>query len=211
MKHVVTILGLLWLALPVAAQTSDAAASGQKGGIGQERITEGLTTGPRRPEFPLQIGGALFGDGDLKMVLVNLTNQDVEQVTVGVLLEDKTAPAPVTRMGKVCLAHVPPNGFLLVTTPNTGYDAAAAYFRTKGITDREVSVGIAQVRFADGTEWSYPLEAQGRFEGDSDPAVMKKMDSLAAKAFGRDSGGHVSFVSLLVDASPEKKVSVCRQ
>jgi len=84
------------------------------------------------------------------VLFVNLTSRQVEQVTVGLMLEDKTSPEPVTRLGKVCNTSVPPGRFLLVKTANTGLDGADAYFRGKGITQEAVAVGITQVRLAGG-------------------------------------------------------------
>jgi hypothetical protein len=197
MKHVAVIVGLLWIALPVVAQKADAGAGGR-----EEYIR--LRTGWPRPEFPLQIAGAVFDDTNLQLLLVNLTSLQVEQVTVGVLLEDKTSPEPLTRIGRVCTTSVPPGRFLLVTTANTGFDAADAYFRSKGMTQKVVAVGITQVRLAGGIEWNLPLEAKGRFEGERDTDLEKKIEALQRKAFGRHS------VAPFFHPSPEGKVGICR-
>src|ERR1035441_7941152 len=106
MKHVAVIVSLLWIALPVVAQKAATAA-------GKREESIGLRTGPSQPEFSLQIAGAVFNETEVQVLLVNLTSRQVEQVTVGVLLEDKTSPEPVTRIGKVCNTSVPPGGFLL--------------------------------------------------------------------------------------------------
>ena len=161
MKHVAVIVSLLWIALPVVAQKADTAARKREG-------LSGLRTEPHQPDFPLQEVAAYFSDTELQVLFVNLTSRQVEQVTVGLMLEDKTSPEPVTRLGKVCNTSVPPGRFLLVKTANTGLDGADAYFRGKGITQEAVAVGITQVRLAGGTEWNLPLEAKGRFEGEGD-------------------------------------------
>src|ERR1035437_8131082 len=145
MKHVAVIVSLLWIALPVVAQKADTAASKR-----EESLS--LRTGPLQPEFPLQIAGVVFSDTELQVLLVNLTSRQVEQVTVGIMLEDKTSPEPVTRIGKVCNSSVPPGRFLLVKTANTGFDGADAYFRGKGITQKAVAVGITHVRLAGGID-----------------------------------------------------------
>src|ERR1017187_3435722 len=155
------IVSFLWIALPVVAQKAEPAA-GKRG----ESLS--LRTGPFQPEFPLQNAAAVFSDTELQVLFVNLTSRQVEQVTVGIMLEDKTSPEPVTRLGKVCNTSVPPGRFLLVKTANTGFDGADAYFRGKGITQKAVAVGITQVRLAGGIEWNLPLEAEGRFEGEGD-------------------------------------------
>jgi hypothetical protein len=198
MKHVAVIVSLLWIALPVVAQKADAAA-----GKREESIS--LKTGWPRPEFPLQIAEAVFNDTNLQLLLVNLTSREVEQVTVGVLLEDETSPEPVTRIGKVCTTSIPPGRFLLVTKANTGFDAAEAYFRSNGITQKVVAVGITQVRLAGGIEWNFPLEAKGRFEGKTDNGLERKIGALRRKAFGRHDA------SIFFDPSPQRKVSTCRE
>ena len=199
MKHVAVIVSLLWIALPVVAQKADAAA-----GKREESIR--LKTGWPRPEFPLQIAGAVFNDTNLQLLLVNLTSREVEQVTVGVLLEDETSPEPVTRIGKVCTTSIPPGRFLLVTKANTGFDAAEAYFRGKGITQKAVAVGITHVRMAGGIEWNLPLEAKGRFEeGEGDKDLERKIEALLRKAFGRHS------VELFFGPFLEDKVGICRE
>lgn len=198
MKHFAVILSLLWSALPVVAQKADAAA-----GKRQESIS--LRTGPHQPEFPLQVSQAFFNDTQLQVLLVNLTSRQVEQVTVGVLLEDETSPEPVTQLGRVCNTSVPPGGFLLVKTANTGLNGANAYFRSKGIARKVVAVGITQVRLAGGIEWSLPLEAKGRFEGEGDKDLERKIEVLQRKAFGRHNP------SIFFDPSPEKTVGICRE
>jgi hypothetical protein len=198
MKHVAVIVSLLWIALPVVAQKADTAASKR-----EESLS--LRTGPLQPEFPLQIAGVVFSDTELQVLLVNLTSRQVEQVTVGIMLEDKTSPEPVTRIGKVCNSSVPPGRFLLVKTANTGFDGADAYFRGKGITQKAVAVGITHVRLAGGIEWNLPLEAKGRFEGEGDKDLERKIEALRRKAFGRHS------MAPFFDPSREDKVGICRE
>ena len=198
MKHVAVIVSLLWIALPVVAQKADAAA-----GKREESIS--LKTGWPRPEFPLQIAEAVFNDTNLQLLLVNLTSREVEQVTVGVLLEDETSPEPVTRIGKVCNTSVPPGRFLLVKAANTGFDGADAYFRSQGIAQKVVAVGITQVRLAGGIEWNLQLEAKGRFEGERDKDLEKKIEALQRKAFGRHS------VAPFFDPSRKEQVGICRK
>ena len=198
MKHVAVIVSLLWIALPVVAQKADTAAGKREG-------LSGLRTGPHQPDFPLQEVAAYFSDTELQVLFVNLTSRQVEQVTVGLMLEDKTSPEPVTRLGKVCNTSVPPGRFLLVKTANTGLDGADAYFRGKGITQEAVAVGITQVRLAGGTEWNLPLEAKGRFEGEGDKDLERKIEALQRKAFGRHDA------SIFFDPSPQRKVSTCRE
>src|ERR1019366_5326687 len=117
MKHVAVIVSLLWIALPVVAQKADTVA-------GKREESLGLRTGPLQPDFPLQIARVAFSFTELRLLLVNLTSRQVEQVTVGIMLEDKTSPEPVTRIGKVCNSSVPPGRFLLVKGANTGFDGA---------------------------------------------------------------------------------------
>ena len=198
MKQVAVIVSLLWIALPVVAQKADTAA-------GKREESFSLRTLPLPPEFPLQIAAVAFSDTDLRVLLVNLTSRQVEQVTVGIMLEDKSSPEPVTRIGKVCNSSVPPGRFLLVKGANTGFDGADAYFRGKGITQKAVAVGITHVRLAGGIEWNLPLEAKGRFEGEGDKDLERKIEALRRKAFGR----HDAYI--FFDPSPQRKVSICRE
>jgi ATP sulfurylase len=41
-----------------------------------------------------------------------------------------------------------------------------------------VSSGVTQVRFADGSEWTYPLESKGRFEKQEDEKIAQKVHAL---------------------------------
>ena len=198
MKHVAVIVSLLSIALPVVAQKADTAA-------GKREESLSLRTLLPPPEFPLQIAAAAFSETELRVLLVNLTNRQVEQVTVGIMLEDKSSPEPVTRIGKVCNSSVPPGRFLLVKGANTGLDGADAYFRGKGITQKAVAVGITHVRLAGGIEWNLPLEAKGRFEGEGDKDLERKIEALRRKAFGRHS------VELFFNPFLEDKVGICRE
>src|ERR1035441_1122598 len=198
MKHVAVIVSLLWIALPVVAQKADTAA-------GKREESLSLRTLLPPPEFPLQIAAAAFSETELRVLLVNLTNRQVEQVTVGIMLEDKSSPEPVTRIGKVCNSSVPPGRFLLVKGANTGLDGADAYFRGKGITQKAVAVGITHVRLAGGIEWNLPLEAKGRSEREGEKDLERKSEALRRKAFGRHS------VELFFNPFLEDKVGICRE
>lgn len=196
-KQLVIILIVL-AAVAAVAQPPGPAADKREGSLSFRRE-------PPQTEFPVQIVEAMFGDTLAQLLIVNLSSREVEQVTVGVLLEDKAWPAPVTRSGKACITSVPPEGFLLVKTANTGFDGADAYFRSKGITQKEVSVGVTQVRLAGGMEWTYPLDAKGRFEGEGDKDIGERVGALVQKAFGRPWSG------VFVDPSAARKVSTCRE
>lgn len=43
----------------------------------------------------------------------------------------------------------------------------------------EVTVGVIHVRFADGSEWNYPLEQEKRFQTEQTPEVVRKLAPLA--------------------------------
>jgi hypothetical protein len=90
-------------------------------------------------------------------------------VTMGVVMGDGSSHMQLgTRVGNSCGTRVLADGFLVIAEGNAGYDAAASYFSNNGIRQKEVIVGVTQVRFADGSEWNYPLAAQGRFEEQPD-------------------------------------------
>lgn len=94
------------------------------------------------------------------------------------LLKDPGSATPVTRSGELCKAKVPPGGYLLITGVYAGFATVDAYFRGEGMNEREVSLGITHTRFADGAEWNLPIEAAGRFDGDDDPELRKRIEEL---------------------------------
>jgi hypothetical protein len=152
-------------------------------------ITNGVAFEHARRDLPLQIAGVTFGDDDLKVIVVNLTDRKVVQVTVGALLTDETSPAPVTRVGEPCRTSLGRGGALLVVGAHAGFAAVDSYFRGKGMNKRIVSIGIVHVRFADGGEWSLPLDAPGRFERDNDEALQKRVNELSKALRGSDPTG----------------------
>ena len=134
---------------------------------------------------PLQEVSAIFNDTVLMVVLVNVSDREVTQTVVGLVLEDgSSAVQATTQSGRVCRANVLPGGFLAVTEAHNGFDQAASYFRDKGITKKEVTSGVTQVRFADGSEWTYPLERKGRFEEQADDKLGQKIEALTKERFG---------------------------
>jgi hypothetical protein len=143
---------------------------------------------PPQTDAPLQIAGAIFNDTSLQVLLVNVSGRSVDQVTMGVVLGDGAAAVPpVTRVGTACSATVPPDGFLVVNQAHVGFDKGPAYFREKGIAKKETTVGVTHVRFTDGTEWTYLLEAKGRFEEKPDQTVTDRVHALVEKHFpGKD-------------------------
>lgn len=144
----------------------------------------GVLSTPPRADAPLQIAGAVFGDTALTVLLVNVSGRQVEEATMGLVLGDGNLAAPtVTRTGSPCVATIPPDGFLVVNQAHAGFDKAASYFGEKGIANRTATIGLVQVRFADGSEWSYPLEAKGRFDEKKDHAVTDKAHALVEKHF----------------------------
>jgi hypothetical protein len=171
------------------------------GATGQTGLM-GLTT-PPRADAPLQIVASMFSDTKLTVLLVNVSGRPVEEATMGVVLGDRTSPAStVTRTGNACRATVPPDGFLVVKEAHVGFDTADSYFREKGIIERTATIGLIHVRFADGAEWTYPLEAKGRFDEQLDAALRDRVQALRQMHFpdkdmswafpGPDQGGKFS-------------------
>jgi len=171
------------------------------GATGQTGLM-GLTT-PPRADAPLQIVASMFSDTKLTVLLVNVSGRPVEEATMGVVLGDRTSPAStVTRTGNACRATVPPDGFLVVKEVHVGFDTADSYFREKGIIERTATIGLIHVRFADGAEWTYPLEAKGRFDEQLDAALRDRVQALRQMHFpdkdmswafpGPDQGGKFS-------------------
>ena len=116
------------------------------------------------------------------MLLANVSCRTVEQTTMGLVLGDGASVVqPVTRIGSACVATVPPDGFFVVNEAHVGFDTADSYFHEKGIIERTATIGLTHVRFADGTEWTYPLEAKGRFDEQLDPALKNRVQALKQK------------------------------
>ena len=139
---------------------------------------------PPHAAAPLQIAGAMFNDTMLTVLLVNVSGRTVEETTTGLVLGDGASVVPpVIRLGRPCMAVVPPGEFLVVTAAHNGFDMAASYFRDKQIIDKAVTIGLTRVRFADGSEWAYPLEANGRFDETRDQSVDDKVRALTQKRF----------------------------
>lgn len=159
-----------------------------------------------QPGSPLQPAGFYFTDTVLRVLLVNVSDREVTETVVGLVLEDESSTVqPKTQSGRVCRATVPPGGFLVVTEAHNGYDRAVSYFRDKRITSPMVTVGVTQARFADGSEWTYPLEAKGRFEEQKDEKLEQKVDALIERWFpDKDTYGAI------FSPDEHKNVSTCR-
>jgi hypothetical protein len=68
-----------------------------------------------------------------------------------------------------------------------------------------VTSGVTQVRFADGSEWTYPLESKGRFEEQKDGELAQKVHALTEQWFP-DKGT----AGALFSPDQHKNVSTCR-
>ncbi len=175
------------------------------GAAGQEGGSVRLRT-PFQPGSPLQRANAIFNYTMLRVLLVNVSDREVTQTVVGLVLEDGNSSVPATTLsGRVCQANVPPGGFLIVTEAYNGFDRAVSYFREKGITKRMVTSGVIRVGFADGGEWTYPLESKGRFEEQKDKKLQEKVEALTKERFG-DGGSAVA----VMNPVQHKNVSTCR-
>ena len=183
----------------VAVSVLVPAAAGQTGSM--RLIT------PPRADAPLQIVDSMFNDTTLTVLLVNVSGHPVEEATMGVVLADGASPAAtVARTGNACRATVPPDGFLVVKEAHVGFDTADAYFREKGVIQRTATIGVVHARFAGGIEWTYPLEAKGRFDEQLDPALMDRVQALRQKYFP-DKDMSWAFPGPVQDG----KVSTCRK
>ena len=177
-----------------------AGAAGQEGGSIRSKSLRS------QPGSPLQEAGAYFDDTVLRVLLVNVSDREVTQALVGLVLEDGSSTVPAkTQSGLVCRANVPPGGFLVVTEAHNGFDRAVSYFREKGITNKKVTSGVTQVRFADGSEWTYPLESKGRFEEQNDEKLEQKVQALTEQRFPDK-----SMAGALFSPDQQKNVSTCR-
>jgi hypothetical protein len=161
---------------------------------------------PPRAGAPLQLVGTVFSDTSLAVLLVNVSGREVTRVVMGVVLEDQASVVPsVTRTGIPCHATVPPDGFVVLKEVNVGFDEAATYFRSKGIKQKGAVIGITDVRFADGSEWSYPLAEKGYFDEQRDQALAERVKALQEKQFEDEDP------SWAFSGSKHKgKVSTCR-
>jgi hypothetical protein len=189
-RHAIAFVVLSVLVPPVAAQKESMSMST-----------------PPRADAPLQIVRTLFSDTRLTVLLANVSGRTVEQTTMGLVLGDGASVVqPVTRIGSACIATVPPDGLLVVTAAHNGFDKADSYFRAKGIIEKQATIGLTRVRFADGTEWTYPLEANGRFDEKTDQAVADKAHALKEKHFPEKD---MSWA--FPGSGQEGKVSTCRK
>ena len=143
-----------------------------------------LKTLHRQTGAPLQVARAFFNDTILKVLLLNVSGREITQVTMGVVMEDGSSGMQLgTRIGNACSSRVSADGFLVVAEGNAGYDAAAAHFSSNRIKQKGVTVGVTQVRFADGSEWNYSLETKGSFEVQPDEKLDQKIHDLTEKQF----------------------------
>ena len=160
-----------------------------------------------QPGSPLQFDAGAFNDTMLQVLLVNVSDREVTETVLGLVLEDGAGAVPATtQSGRVCKAKVAPGGFLVVTEANNGFGSAVSYFRFRGIAEKHVTVGVTRVRFADESQWTYPLEAKGHFEVQPDDKVAQKIASLEKAQFG-DKRPPATFFP---GAGLEGKVSTCR-
>jgi hypothetical protein len=175
-------------------------------GAAAQQGSMGLRT-PIVPGSPLQKAGAVFNETELRVLLVNVSDREVTETVLGLVLEDGAGAVPATtQSGRVCKAKVAPGGFLVVPGADNGFDSAVLYFRDKGITKKEVTVGVTRVRFADGSEWTYPLEAKGHFEVQPGDKLAQRIESLKKKQFG----DVYPEGALLTGSGLGGKVSTCR-
>ena len=163
---------------------------------------------PPNADAPLQIVGTVFSDKTLTLLLANTSGRTIEQAAFGVVLGDQASKVtPVVRTGRLCIATVPPDGLLVVTAVHTGFDTAGSYYQEKGIVEKDATVGLTHVRFADGGEWSYPLAVKGRFEEKKDQSVTDRAHAVKQKYFpDRDVSWAFSDGS-----STDKKVVTCQK
>jgi len=149
----------------------------------------------------------MFNETMLTVLLVNVSDRTVEQTTMGVVLGDRASVVPpVTRTGTACIATVPPDGFLVVKEVHVGFDKGASYFREKDIIEKKATIGLTHVRFADGSEWTYPLDTKGHFDEKVDQAIKDKVQALRQKLFPEK---YISWA--FPGPGLEGKVSTCRK
>lgn len=135
-------------------------------------------------DAPLQFARAYFDDTQIAVALVNVSERTIEQATLGLVLsDDASQAAPAIRILSPCVASVPPGGGLAVPADHIAFDRVATFFQNQGKTYRAAAIGLTAARFADGTEWTYPLESKGRFEEKKDKAIQDRVSELAPKYF----------------------------
>lgn len=148
------------------------------GAAGGEKTTLTLRRVPEA-DSQLQVHEMFFGEAMFRALLVNASGRAVEEVQLGLRLEDQSSKvAPVTHTVPACIANVPADGLLVVTEKDAEWERAMAHFREEGIADKVVVFGITRVRFAGGEEWTRPLE---RRDGPEDKRVTEKVKALIGK------------------------------
>ena len=104
-----------------------------------------------------------------KVWLVNVSDQTVHQYRLGWLVTDREKAGPGTAfLGQAFDTRLKPSTLEVTGRQGANVSTVLDTVRAKGISNGEVVVGVVSVKFADGSEWSYPLQQQRQFESEYD-------------------------------------------
>ncbi len=84
-------------------------------------------------------------------------------------------------VGRPIELRLSPNSLATVGSQGIGFSAARDVFKKNGIAKGEIVVGVVEVRFQDGTQWSYPLGQKGRFDFHEDQQLRDRIRVLMEK------------------------------
>ena len=103
-----------------------------------------------------------FGDS---ITLMNTSDKMIVSCRLGWIYrkanEDTAGPWAV---GNPIEVRLSPSLLATVGCQGIGFSAARDVFKKNEIAKGEVVVGVVEVRFQDGTQWTYPLGQKGRFD-----------------------------------------------
>lgn len=133
-------------------------------------------------DSPLQVIGLRTSLEDLaeQVHVANISAKTAVRVQLGWTVDGcgKT-PARLVSPGLPMDAVIGPG--MWSTLGRQGIDPARVRKAAAGFGEScaEVIVGVIHVRFADGSEWNYPLDLEKRFQTEQRPGLVRKLAPLA--------------------------------
>lgn len=146
---------------------------------------EGMSAGflDFQEDSPLQVIGVELGNLDLlhSVMVVNISERTITKYQLGWVVTDRSAasPAGTPFLGSPCDTVLKPWETHECGRQGANFSTVLEDLKSRRIRVGRVTVGVVQVRFEDGSEWSYPFTERKQFVGvEPDPSYRLKLDPI---------------------------------
>jgi hypothetical protein len=136
-------------------------------------------------DSPLQVVGTTMTLQSFysRVFVINVSNKTIMRARLGWTISgpEQQPERIVTAEGPETDLNLEPFIVARMGTQGAAFSLVTEQLKALGVERGRLLLGVTFVKFADGTEWHYPLNERKQFQQVEDPVLLKRMDEKLRK------------------------------